>query len=371
MNGNNNGKFAILEMQVTRRALGNLAALEKSGLKVPVGYSAKNAITAALFEISKVEDKNKNNMLEKAMTNTTTFNSIINSVNQMLIQGLDAGKKQAYFIAYGDEVNLQRSYFGTQTMLKRLPEISDIRAFEYYEDNKPELEFDVTTMTLSKIKSWNPQHKSKVLAGAFCVIYKKNGEFVVTNMDIDEIHAAWSQSQNYGQTVWLNSAEEIKAAKEAGHKVKEFTKNGKKMANYKTDEPNATQSKFPGEMAKKTVINRAAKNYVNTSDAPSELIQAYNQTTENEYKEPKEAEPVKDVTPPRNYETEITELKTLDELSIFWQHTVPDDNKEELLEAYQTKKNELFQEHMAKQQSQENIEEKEEHHEQANLFENN
>lgn len=212
------------------------------------------------------------------------------------------------------------------------------------------------TMSLSKMKSWNPNHKSSELAGAFAVIYKNDGSFEITNMSIEEIHTSWSKSQNYGQTVWLNSAEEIKAAKAAGHKVKEGTKNGKTWAKYQTDEPNEVQSKHGGEMAKRTVINRAAKLYVNSSNAPTELVQVYNQTTENEYKEPKEAEPVKDVTPPRDYETEIRELKTMDELSIFWQHTVPDDNKEELLEAYQAKKDELFQEHMAKQQSQENIE---------------
>ncbi|MCS6723543.1 recombinase RecT, partial [Proteus mirabilis] len=150
----------------------------------------------------------------------------------MMIQGLDAGKKQGYFIPYGDEVQFQRSYFGTVTMLKRLPEINDIKAFEYYEDNVPEFEWDIQTMSLSKMKSWNPNHKSSELAGAFAVIYKNDGSFELTNMNIEEIHTSWSKSQNYGQTVWLNSDEEIKAAKAAGHKVKEGTKNGKTWAKY-------------------------------------------------------------------------------------------------------------------------------------------
>lgn len=354
-----------LETQISKEVNVNFVALQRSGIKYPEGFVPENAVKAAMFELSRLK------LVEKAATNLTTYNSVINSVNMMMIQGLDAGKKQGYFIPYGDEVQFQRSYFGTVTMLKRLPEIKDIKAFEYYEDNVPEFEWDIQTMSLSKMKSWNPNHKSSELAGAFAVIYKNDGSFELTNMNIEEIHTSWSQSQNYGQTVWLNSAEEIKAAKAAGHKVKEGGKNGKTWAKYQTDEPNDVQSKHGGEMAKRTVINRAAKLYVNSSNAPTELVHAYNQTTENEYKEPKEAEHVKDVTPPRDYESEIMELKTLDELSIFWQHTVPDDNKEELLEAYQAKKDELFQEHMAKQQSQENVEEKEGHHEQANLFENN
>ena len=47
----------------------------------------------------------------------------------------------------------------------------------------------------------------------------------------------------------------------------------------------AVHSKFGTEMAKRTVINRAAKNYINTSNDSDTLVQAINETTENEYDE--------------------------------------------------------------------------------------
>ena len=45
----------------------------------------------------------------------------------------------------------------------------------------------------------------------------------------------------------------------------------------------AVQKKFPQEMAQRTVINRAAKRYINTSDDSDLLVQAINNSTENEY----------------------------------------------------------------------------------------
>ena len=65
------------------------------------------------------------------------------------------------------------------------------------------------------------------------------------------------------------------------------------------------QNNFPQEMAKRTVINRAAKQFFNTSDDNDLFIDAVNRTTENEYdngRQMKEAEPVKE------------EVETLDDI---------------------------------------------------------
>ena len=340
-----NQELAVLETQVSKRVTKNFEALNKNGIQYPIDYVPENAIKGAMFELSKVQDKNGRNILAMAQTDRPLFDSIINAMNQMLIQGLDAGKKQVYFIAYTDKdtkqvtVQLQRSYFGTVTMLKRLKEVKDIMAREYYEDNIPEFEFDVEAMTMSKMKSWNPNHKTNQLAGAFAVIYKNDGTFEVTNMTIDEIHTSWSQSSNYGQTKYLNSEAEAEAARTQGIDVKEFTSKTTKKKGwyYKTNEPNDVQSKFGGEMAKRTVINRAAKLYVNSSSAPTQLVQAYNETTENEYEEVKEAE----VVNVRDYEAEIREAKDQQALSYLWAHVIPQDQLMDYIEAYQEKKEEL------------------------------
>src|SRR5699024_7803077 len=59
--------------------------------------------------------------------------------------------------------------------------------------------------------------------------------------------------------------------------------------------------KFPEEMAKRTVINRAAKNIINTSSDDDNLIAAINGTTANEFgDDPKDVTPQKVEKPKQN-----------------------------------------------------------------------
>ena len=46
----------------------------------------------------------------------------------MAIQALSVAKNQGYFIAYGDKLQFQRSYHGTQAVLKRMKGIKDVWA---------------------------------------------------------------------------------------------------------------------------------------------------------------------------------------------------------------------------------------------------
>src|SRR5699024_4303409 len=62
----------------------------------------------------------------------------------------------------------------------------------------------------------------------------------------------------------------------------------------------AVHKKFPQEMAKRTVINRAAKAFINTSDDSDLLVEAINNSTENEYDNER-----KDITPEQQAQRHI------------------------------------------------------------------
>ena len=71
------------------------------------------------------------------------------------------------------------------------------------------------------------------------------------------------------------------------------------------------QTDFPQEMAKRTVINRAAKSFINTSDDSDLLTESIKRTTENEYDNSR-----KDVTPEKQtvaLEQKLFSNKTIDE----------------------------------------------------------
>ncbi len=233
----NKNEVAIIQKDITDSVNGSLARLQEDGLTLPQNYNASNALKSAFFKLQEVKDKHYKPALE-----VCTRESIANSLLDMVVQGLSPAKTQCYFIVYGTELQMSRSYFGTQAVLKRLTNVKDIWANVIYQDDVFDYEIDRGREKLVKHETAF-ENRDKQILGAYAVIQTAEDEELLTVMTRKEFEASWSQSKT-GQAV---------------HK------------------------KFPQEMAKRTVINRAAKSFINTSDDSDLLIDSVNRTTENEY----------------------------------------------------------------------------------------
>lgn len=243
-------ELAILQKDITDTVSSKLTELENSGLQLPPNYNAQNALKSAFFKIKEVKDSNKRPALE-----VCTKESIANTLLDMVTQGLSPAKTQCYFIVYGNSLQLNRSYFGTQAVLKRLSGVKDIWANVIYQGD--EFDYSITDGRERLVKHETKfQNRDNEILGAYAVVKTEDDE-ILTVMTKKEIEASWSQTKTGG----------------------------------------GVQKKFPQEMAKRTVINRAAKAYVNTSDDSDLLIEAINNTTENEYEERsrRDVDPVEDV----------------------------------------------------------------------------
>ncbi|MFB5483284.1 recombinase RecT [Enterococcus avium] len=253
----------LLQKDITDQVNGKLAALKSEGLHLPSGYASANALKSAFFELQEVQDRNKKPALE-----VCTKDSIANTLLDMVVQGLSPAKKQCYFIVYGNKLQLNRSYFGTQAVLKRLSNVKDIWANVIYKGDTFDIEIINGRETLKEHKTAFENRDNEII-GAYCIIEKTDGERVLTTMTKKEIDKSWSKAK---------------------------TKN--------------VQNDFPQEMAKRTVINRAAKAFVNTSDDSDLLIEAINNTTANEYQddnERKEAEIIDEID--QNANSEVLDPK--------------------------------------------------------------
>ena len=168
----------------------------------------------------------------------------------MVIQGLNPDKKQCYFIVYGDKLQLQRSYFGSIAVAKQVNEdIEDIIAeVIYIGDNFKTSKKRSRTFVLEHEQDFENIDKANI-AGAYATILYKDGTDESVVMTIAQTnHQAWKQS-----------------------KMQVFDDKGKVK-------DTSTHGKFAEEMAKKTVINRAAKMKINTSDDHNIVIKNYRET---------------------------------------------------------------------------------------------
>lgn len=216
---------------------------EKGELHFPANYSPENAMKAAWLTIQETTDKN-----EKPALEVCTKNSIANALLNMVIQGLNPAKKQCYFIVYGNQLTLQRSYFGSIHIAKTVdPNIQDINAEVVYEGQpfRYQRQRGYTVITEHEMQLGD---NAKPIVGAYAQVLYKDGRENSTVMSFEEIKAAWEKSPTHP----VEDTGEIKAK--------------------------STHGKYTAEMSKKTVINRACKSIINTSDDSSLLIMAYRQT---------------------------------------------------------------------------------------------
>ncbi|WP_263987236.1 recombinase RecT [Limosilactobacillus fermentum] len=230
--------------QITNAVAERLDMLKDEGLALPANYNAQNALKAAYLRLQTVKDRQGN----PALT-VCTEPSIANALLDMAIQGLSPAKNQCYFIVYGNELQMQRSYFGTIAALKRLDSIEDIDAQVVHRGDKFEIGADEIGHII--VTKFEPSFANldKELIGAFAFIKLANGRVDYTVMTKAQIDTSWAQSRN---------------------------------------RQNNVQKKFSDEMAKRTVLNRAAKMFINTSDDSELLTGSINSTTEAEYEEPKD-----------------------------------------------------------------------------------
>lgn len=247
----------LLQKDITDVVNTRIKSLESEGLQLPVNYNAANALKSAWFTIQKVQDKNKRPALE-----VVTKDSLANSLLDMVVQGLSPAKTQLYFVVYGSELQMQRSYFGTQAVLKRLSNVKDIWAEVIHQDDEFEIGSEKGRTIVTNFKP-NFENQDKPLVGAYAVVEKNDGELIYTIMTKAEIDKAWSKRRNSG----------------------------------------TVQKEFPQEMAKRTVINRAAKSFINTSDDSDLLTDSINRTTAEEYENER-----KDITP-NSEKTKVIEEK--------------------------------------------------------------
>ena len=80
--------------------------LERGEIHLPDNYSPENALKSAYLKLQETKDKSG-----KPVLSVCTSTSIANSLFDMVIQGLNPAKEQCYFIAYGNQLVCQRSYW--------------------------------------------------------------------------------------------------------------------------------------------------------------------------------------------------------------------------------------------------------------------
>jgi recombination protein RecT len=222
-----NSKAVVKYDNISDQVLQKIKEYETNGgLVIPKNYSVTNQMKAAWLVLQDTEDKDHHKALE-----VCTKGSIAVALLDMVLQGLSVAKNQGYFIVYGNKLEFQRSYFGTVSLARRCggikcPPVANV----IYKGDEFVYNIDPVTGHTTVVKHGQKIEniKDENIVAAYATVTLANGERETTIMTIDQIRKAWNQGATKGNS--------------PAHK------------------------NFPGEMCKKTVIGRACKMIINSSD---------------------------------------------------------------------------------------------------------
>lgn len=220
----NNNLPAKAGKEMVDSLLTKINTMTETGLRMPKDYSAENSLRSAWLLLLEAKDKNGKPVLE-----VCTQPSIANALLKMVLKGLNPMKQQCAFIAMGDTLTLMEEYPGKIAQAKRCG-LKAIHANCVYEGDTFEYAIDPETalMRVTEHKSNIKNVNGGKILGAYAVITLEDGTKNTEIMTMSQIQAAWNQGAARGAS--------------PAHK------------------------NFPDQMAMKTVMTRAVKVLINSSD---------------------------------------------------------------------------------------------------------
>lgn len=218
-------QLSVLQKDITDSVVSRINELQEIGcLALPKTYAVGNELKMAWFALQEVKDRNDKPALE-----VCTKDSIANALLKMAIQGLSVWKKQGDFIVYGNKLSFEREYHGTIALALRTGTVTGVPEAEVI------YEGDIFKYRIVNGKKEIIEHSQELenidiekIKGAYAVVPLKDGDFHTEVMTIQQIRQAWMQGAMKG--------------KSGAHR------------------------NFTDQMAKKTVISRALKLYISSSD---------------------------------------------------------------------------------------------------------
>ena len=242
----------------------------KVGFSMPKDYNYVNAVKATMLKLQDVKDKNGKPALE-----VCTPSSIQSALFSMVVKGLDVSKNQAYLVCYGQQLQLQESYFGKVLQVKRIFPDWEPRPNIVHEGDTFKYTVNPETGRRELVEhTQSLENLDKPIVGGYIYLPCADGGKDLYCMTIKQIMASWSKSRSGG----------------------------------------ATAKAFPEKMAMKTLVNSGCTMVINSTPSQSNIADNSDDPNapepEPEYADAEEVVEVKELPDaPQYVDTETGEIK--------------------------------------------------------------
>lgn len=221
------GAMKQFQEETVNKVMDQITTMQEAGaIRLPSDYAVGNQLKLAWLKLLTVEDRSGRKALE-----VCTKESICNALLEMVVQGMSVAKKQGDFIVYGNKLTFSLEYHGTIALARRVGGVVGVPAGNViYEGD--DFVYTINPATGRKEIVRHGQDIKNIdmnkIIGAYATLQLEDGSTFVEIMTMSQIRQAWQQGATKGQS--------------PAHK------------------------NFPDQMAIKTVIGRACKLFISTSD---------------------------------------------------------------------------------------------------------
>jgi recombination protein RecT len=209
--------------------------VKEKKIEIDSSYNYQNAIQEAFIEIGKLKNKKQESALD-----VCSKKSISTAILQMIMQGLDPANKEVYFqIQQKKEQSIltfKRSYFGTIKLLKRRTDVKQIFTEVVYKKDK----FDEYT----------------IINGRKTIKHRQRAENIINTIDnIEAVYVVIS----FKVTNKDNPKDDIIEIMPMSQIIYSWEQYSSSYQYAKKEGMESPHTKYPDQMAKRTVLERVAK----------------------------------------------------------------------------------------------------------------
>ena len=166
------------------------------GFTMPKDYNYVNAVKATMLKLQEVKDKNGKPALE-----VCTPSSIQSALFSMVVKGLDVSKNQAYLVCYGQQLQLQESYFGKVLQVKRIFPDWEPRPNIVHEGDTFKYKVNPETGRRELVEhTQSLENLDKPIVGGYIYLPCADGGKDLYCMTYKQIVSAWQKSRSGGAT---------------------------------------------------------------------------------------------------------------------------------------------------------------------------
>lgn len=214
-----------VKKELVDQVLGRINQLTQGGFVIPEGYLVENEVRQAYFILT--QQRQGEGDYGKPIMEVCSAESVANALFNMAAAGLSAIRNQCYFIPYGNNCTMIRSYFGSEAVARRVAGVVEVDPYTIHEGDKFAHILEGGKI-VSVVHEQDFANLDKPIVGAYVFITFQNGKKAVDLMTMAQIRKSWNMSRAKG-------------------------------------EKNKLQTQFDVEAAKRTIIQRALKPIINAS----------------------------------------------------------------------------------------------------------